>query len=375
MLQGVRVIELGTTITAPLTAMLLADLGADVIKVERPEGDPFRSFRGTRAGNPYFETFNRGKRSVVLDLAQAEGQAKMRSLLHDADVFVDNVRPSVLPRIGLDPEALRGANPRLIHCSITGFGATGPYSTRPAFDTVAQALSGLASMSLDPAAPVITGPTISDSVTGMYACIAILGALTQRGAGGTGARLEVNMVEATMALVGEHFTALQAGIVPNRRTRGAGSQSYAFACADERLIAIHLSSLEKFWTGIVAATEAPELAADPRFATGAGRIANYVELQAELAGRFATKDRAAWIERLASADVPFAPVNSFEEALDDPHIRALGIAERPETSGTHTGAVIKSPILLDGRRPTAIRPAPLLGEHTAEVCEAAGASP
>jgi formyl-CoA transferase len=348
--------------------MLLADLGADVIKVERPEGDPFRSFRGTRAGNPYFETFNRGKRSVVLDLAQSAGQAKLRALLHDADVFVDNVRPSVLPRIGLDPETLQAENPRLIHCSITGFGASGPYSARPAFDTVAQALSGLASMSLDPAAPVITGPTISDSVTGMYACIAILGALTRRGATGAGARLEVNMVEATMALVGEHFTALQAGIIPNRRTRGAGSQSYAFACADERLVAIHLSSLEKFWTGIVAVVEAPELAADPRFATGAGRIANYIELQAELAARFAQKDRAAWIERLVSADVPFAPVNSFEEALDDPHIRALGIAERPDASKTGTRAVIKSPILLDGQRPTAIRPAPLLGEHTAEIC-------
>lgn len=366
MLQGVRVIELGTTITAPLTAMLLADLGADVIKVERPEGDPFRSFRG--AGSPYFETFNRGKRGVVLDLALPGGQVKMRALLRDADVFVDNVRPSVLPRIGLDPPALQAENPRLIHCSITGFGASGPYSGRPAFDTVAQALSGLASMSLDPAAPVITGPTISDSVTGMYACIAILGALTRRTTTGHGGRVEVNMVEATMALVGEHFTALQAGIVPNRLTRGAGSQSYAFACADARLIAIHLSSLEKFWQGIVAVVEAPELAADPRFTTGAGRIENYLALQGELAARFARKDRAAWIERFASADIPFAPVNSFEEALEDPHIRALGIAERMETKGTGTRAVINTPILLDGRRPTAIRPAPLLGEHTDEVC-------
>jgi formyl-CoA transferase len=374
MLPGVRVIELGTTITAPLTAMLLADLGADVIKVERPEGDPFRSFRGTQAGNPYFETFNRGKRSVVLDLAHAQGQAKMRALLRDADVFVDNVRPSVLPRIGLDPVSLQAENPRLIHCSITGFGASGPYSARPAFDTVAQALSGLASMTLDPAAPVITGPTISDSVTGMYACIAILGALTRRAATGLGARLEVNMVEATMALVGEHFTALQAGIIPNRRTRGAGSQSYAFACADKRLIAIHLSSLEKFWTGVIAAIEAPELAADERFSTGAGRIANYVELQTELSTRFAAKDRAVWIERLIAADVPFAPVNSFEEALEDDHVRALGIAEPLDKNGSGR-AVIKTPVLLNGERPTAIRPAPLLGEHTAELLDQPAADP
>jgi crotonobetainyl-CoA:carnitine CoA-transferase CaiB-like acyl-CoA transferase len=366
MLQGIRVVELGTTITAPLTAMLLADLGADVIKVERPEGDPFRSFRGTRAGNPYFETFNRGKRSVVLDLAGVDGRTKMAALIRDADVFVDNVRPSVLPRIGLDPAVLQSEYPRLVHCSITGFGASGPYSARPAFDTVAQALSGLASMSLDPDAPVITGPTISDSVTGMYACIAILGALTQRAMTGRGARLEVNMVEASMALIGEHFTALQAGIVPSRRTRGAGSQSYAFACADSRLVAIHLSSLEKFWTGVVAAIEAPELAADPRFATGSGRIANYVELQGELAVRFARRDRAAWIERLVAADVPFAAVNSFEEALDDPQVRALGIAGRPAPGGP-IRALIKSPMLVDGERPTAIRPAPALGEHNGEL--------
>ncbi len=363
MLQGIRVLELGTTITAPLTAMLLADLGADVIKIERPDGDPFRSFRG--AGSPFFETFNRGKRSVVIDLARSEEQAKMRGLLRFADVFVDNVRPGVLARIGLDPEALQAENPRLIHCSITGFGASGPYSARPAFDTVAQALSGLTSLSIDPQAPTIAGPTISDSVTGMYACIAILGALARRSASGAGGRLEVNMVESSLALIGEHFTALQDGIIPNRLTRGAGSQSYAFACADGRLIAIHLSSLEKFWQGIVACMEAPELASDPRFATRSGRIDNYLALQAEFAERFARADRAVWIERFTAADLPFAPVNSIEEALEDPHVRALGILE-PVHAG-RPRSTIRSPILLDGKRPTAIRPAPLLGEHTAEI--------
>jgi len=146
-------------------------------------------------------------------------------------------------------------------------------------------------MSIDPDAPTITGTTISDSTTGMFACIAILGALTRRAATGQGGRLEVNMIESTMALIAEHFTALQDGIIPNRITRGAGSQPYAFACADKRLIAIHLSSLEKFWRRTVACLEVPELAADPRFSTRAGRIENYIVLQAEFAVRFARKDR------------------------------------------------------------------------------------
>jgi crotonobetainyl-CoA:carnitine CoA-transferase CaiB-like acyl-CoA transferase len=369
MLQGIRVIELGTTITAPLAAVLLADMGADVIKVERPEGDPFRTFRGS--GSPFFEAFNRGKRSVVFDLVRPDEQVRMRALLETADVFIDNVRPAVLPRLGLDPLGLQTANPRLIHCSITGFGAAGPYRGRPAFDTVAQALGGMSSLSLDPDEPIITGPTVSDNATGMFACIAVLGALARRSATGEGGRLEVNMVESTMAFIGEHFTAaMQAGIIPDRLTRGAGSQSYAFRCADGGLVAIHLSSLEKFWHAILAVIEAPELASDQRFATRVGRVDNYSQLRAELASRFLREDRPAWIERLAAADVPFAPVNSLLEVLDDPQIRSLGTVVRGSAENGEPLAGIASPIVLNGKRTTSLRRAPRLGEHTAEVCEA-----
>jgi len=176
-LKGVRVIELGTMITAPLAAMMLADLGADVVKIERPDGgDPFRSFHGGLY-SPHFIAFNRNKRSVALDLQSKTGKKTLRALLREADVLIDNYRSGVMDRLGLSAEFMRREYPSLIWCSITGFGADGPYALRPAYDAVAGALSGVASLTLDPTEPVASGPTIADNITGMYAAYGILGAL------------------------------------------------------------------------------------------------------------------------------------------------------------------------------------------------------
>jgi crotonobetainyl-CoA:carnitine CoA-transferase CaiB-like acyl-CoA transferase len=367
MLEGVRVLELGTTITAPLAAVMLADLGADVIKIERPEGDPFRSFRGGTY-SPHFVAYNRNKRSVVLDLAREDERVRMHALLATADVLIDNVRPSVLPRVGLDPALLRERFPRLIHCSITGFGPVGPYRDRPAFDAVAQALSGMSSLFLDPADPDVTGPTISDNVTGMYACYGILGALFERERSGAGRRLEVNMLEASMAFIADAFAGVtQLGLTITPHTRVASSQSYAFRCADGRLVAIHLSSIEKFWSGLIDALEAPELRADARFATRMDRLERYLELRKLLGERFATRPRSAWIERLERADVPYASVNTVEETLEDPQIAALGtrFTTRHPTEGVISA--LHSPIHVDGARITPAVPPPTLGEHTHEL--------
>jgi formyl-CoA transferase len=363
MLAGVRVLELGTTITAPLAAMMLADLGADVIKIERPEGDPFRSFRGGTY-SPHFVAFNRNKRSLVLDLTREDERERMQTLLANADVLIDNVRPSVLPRVGLDPAMLHERYPRLIHCSITGFGAGGPYRDRPAFDAVAQALSGMSSLFLDPADPDLTGPTISDNVTGMYACYGILGALIERERTGTGRRLEVNMLESSMAFIADAFanvTLLGMAITPH--TRVASSQSYAFRCADGKLVAIHLSSIEKFWAGLLDVLEARELGSDARFATRMDRLNGYLELRSALAERFATRPRSAWIERLERADVPYASVNTIAEALEDPQVAALGtrFTTRHPTEGDISA--VHSPIHVDGARITPRMPPPTLGEH------------
>ena len=367
MLQGIRVLELGTTITAPLAALMLADLGADVIKIERPDGDPFRRFRGA-AYSPHFVAYNRNKRSAVLDLTRDDGRERMHDLLAEGDVLIDNVRPNVLPRLGLDPAALRARYPRLIHCSITGFGATGPYRDRPAFDAVAQALSGVSSLFLDPADPEVTGPTISDNVTGMYAAYGILGALYERERTGRGRRLEVNMLEASMAFIADSFANVtQIGLTLDPFTRVASSQSYAFRCADGKLIAIHLSSIEKFWSALLDVLAAPELKNDSRFAERMNRVTNYLELREILAARFAAQPRSIWIERLERLDVPYAAVNAIADVLDDPQVAALEtlfVTQHP-TQGRITG--IHSPLHVDGARITPRVPAPTLGEHTEQV--------
>jgi len=371
----VSVVELGTAITAPLAGVLLSDLGADVVKIERPEGDLFRTLGGTK--NHYFSAFNRGKRSVVLDLALSDAQQSLRSLICEADVFLDNVRPGSLARLGVDPDELRRLNPGLVHCSITGFGATGPYSQRPAFDGVAQALSGLLSLSMDADDPGVSGPTVSDNATGMYACIAILGALAGReAAGGRGARIEVNMLEASMAFIGGQFaSAMQTGVAPGPLTRVAGSQAYAVRCADGPAIAIHLSGLEKFWTALVGALNAPELLDDPRFSSASDRTHHYLELRDELAARFARDDRATWEHRLTDADVPFAPVYDVLEVIDDPQVRALDTVYRAQHEDGGLDAGVRPPYLIDGRRPGERREVPELGADTDAVLARARSHP
>jgi formyl-CoA transferase len=292
-------------------------------------------------------------------------------IIDRADDLLDNFRPPVLRKLGLDPEVLRERNPRLIQCSITGFGRVGPYNKRPAFDGVGQALSGISSLFVDPEQPRVFGPTISDNVTGMYACQAILAALVERNRTGCGRRLEVNMLEASMAFVPDAFTNYtRSGIRSGPFTRVATSQSFAFRCKDGALLAIHLSTREKFWLGLTTAIDAPELAADKRFSTHLQRVAHYQLLQTELGHRFLGHPRAHWIEQLTAADVPVAPSWTVAETLEDPQVAALGTVceARHPTEGLVRS--IHCPILVDGVRPRATMLAPpTLSEHTSEIVE------
>ncbi len=367
-LKGVRVVELGTMITAPLAGMMLADLGADVIKIEHPDGgDPFRSFRGGLY-SPHFIAFNRNKRSVALDLQSEAGKAALRDLLETADILIDNYRPGVLDRLGFSADVIRSDYPRLIWCSITGFGADGPYGDRPAYDAVAGALSGIASITLDSDVPKTGGPTIADNVTGMYAAYGILGALYDREHSGIGRRVEVNMFESAVSFIPDsfsNFTRLKLDNGP--RTRVATSQSYAFRCGDGKLLALHLSSPPKFWEGLLKVIERQDLKEDPRFSTRDARVRNFAELEALLAGAFRHKRRAYWIDRLQAADVPFAPVQTIPEVLQDEQIRHLRTfyEDVHPTEGPLT--LVRRPVLIDGQRDIVRKPPPTLGEHTAEV--------
>ncbi|NUZ04612.1 CaiB/BaiF CoA transferase family protein [Piscinibacter koreensis] len=374
-LSGIRVLELSTMITAPLAGMMLADWGADVVKVENPDGgDPFRSFRGGTY-SPHFCAYNRNKRSVALDLRAAAGRAAFERLVRESDVLLDNFRPGVMQRLGWDDAALLAVNPRLVRCSITGFGGDGPYASRPAYDAIAQALSGMTSLFVDAADPRLTGPTIADNVTGQYACQGILAALLERERTGAAPRVDVNMLAATLAFMPDPFAYYtQMDLVSDPSLRVHTSQSYAFVCSDGRNVAVHLSSQSKFWDGFVAAVERPELTDDPRFATRLDRIANYEALRAETAPVFARRTRGDWVARLSSLDVPVAPIYDVTEVFDDPQVRHLDsfvVLEHPQMGPVTS---IRRPLFRDGTRsdqPTSAPP--VLGEHTAEVLAEVGA--
>ena len=205
-LKNIRVVEMGTYITGPAAAMQLADLGADVIKVERPgEGDPFRAFKGGLY-SPHFQTYNRNKRSIALDTKNADDLAVFHALIAEADVFIQNFRPGVAEKLGAGEDDLRAVNPAIIYCAISGFGASGPARDRPTYDTVAQAASGFLRLMTPPTNPRVIGPAIADAVTGHYAATGILAALVERGMTGKGRRLDISMLEAMCHFNLDSFT-------------------------------------------------------------------------------------------------------------------------------------------------------------------------
>jgi len=362
MLAGVRVVEQGTFITGPCAGMMLADLGADVIKVESPGGDPYRSYQGGQY-SPHFQAYNRNKRALTLDLKSAADREVFDTLLREADVFIQNFRPGTAARLGAGVERLTSLNPRLVYCSISGFGSSGPYVDRPSYDSVAQALSGFLSVVVDVERPRFLGPALADAITGIYAAFGVLGALVQRGRTGTGALVEVSMLEAMAHFAVEPFAAFFAlGEVPRSSDRPRLAQAYILASSDARLIAIHLSSLEKFWEGLVKALEAPELATDARFQTRQARIDHYEQLAQELQRRFVGRTLGDWVERLGRNDVPFAPVNNIDEVIRDPQVAHLGLIVPVEQAHAATQAV-RPAVQVGGGRAKSVRAAPLLDEH------------
>jgi crotonobetainyl-CoA:carnitine CoA-transferase CaiB-like acyl-CoA transferase len=365
-LSGIRVLEQGTFITGPCCGMMLADLGADVIKIESPGGDPYRSYQGGQY-SPHFQAYNRNKRSLLLDMKQGTDRDIFNGLVREADVYIQNFRPGTAERLGAGADRLQQLNPRLVCCSISGFGSSGPYVDRPSYDSVAQALSGFLSVVVDYQRPQFLGPALADAITGIYASQGILAALVQRGRTGVGSHVEVSMLEAMTHFAVEPFAAYFAlGQTPTSADRPRLAQAYILRTLDERLLAIHLSSLEKFWDGLVKALEAPELASDPRFNPRERRIAEYETLRVELNKRFARKPLAHWIERLQAQDVPYAPVNRLDDVVNDPQVAHLGIMVPVDSAQTATRAV-RPPVQFDGERAQSVEAAPLLDQHGAAI--------
>jgi crotonobetainyl-CoA:carnitine CoA-transferase CaiB-like acyl-CoA transferase len=366
-LAGIRVLDMGTFITGPAAGMLLADLGAEVIKVEMPEtGDPFRAFKGDLY-SPHYQTYNRNKKSVELNTKEPADLTRFDELVKTADVFIQNFRPGVAKRLSVDPERLQSLNPRLIYASISGFGNDGPWKDRPAFDTVSQAATGFLRLLVNPANPRVVGPAIGDAVTGFYTACGVLAALYERERTGKGRLVETSMFEAMSHFNLDDFTHyLSVDEVMGPWSRPHVSQSYVFECADGGWIALHMSSPPKFWENLAQAVGEPDMLERPEFESRPARIANYEKVVAFLAPIFARQPRSYWEERLASLEVPHSPVYSSREVVEGElaaHHRL--VVEVEGQRGTFR--TIRSPLRFDGEVQETVTPPPELGQHNDEL--------
>ena len=375
LLRGVTVVEVASVITGPYAGMLLADLGADVVKVESLQGDQFRGWEGTSEGiRPSFAAYNRGKRSIALDLKDDDGRAVFERLVASADVVIENFRPGVMDRLGLGWSRLRQLNPRLVYCYVSGMGTTGPDRDRPTFDAVAQALSGLWSQFTDLEDPEPVGPAAADQLTGLYAAIAILAGLRHRDAAGEGTQVEVSMLAACLGFQTASIAAFcREEKVATKSTRARNSQSYAFVGSDGRPFAVHLSTPQKFWEGLCRTAGRPELIDDERYATKGGRIRRYDELHRLFGDVFRTAPREHWLRLLTDHDVPAAPINTVAEAVGHPQVRAIGLVDETAVEEGRRG-LVRSPIAVGGRHLAGELPPPRLGADTSEVLAGLGFS-
>ena len=369
-LHGIRVIELANVISGPYAAMVLLDLGADVIKVELPgTGDPFRRWDArSRESSDAFKSINRGKRSVAVDIRTEAGQRAVVRLIESADVLIKNFRPGFLDALGLGYGDLMQHNLRLVYCSIRGMNDS---DQRPVYDAIAQARSGLWSQFTDMTRPTPSGPALADHLAGMQGALAVLAALVQRSRTDRGAHVTATMLGACVSIQEIAFANyFSSGEVADRMSRVRASQSHGFVCADGLPIAIHLSSVSKFWTSLVSALGVPELADDERFASPAARREHYEELHDVLSRVFVTEPRQVWLERLTAADVPVAPILTVAEATEDELVTSLDLFHR-FGSGERAFTGVGSPIA-GFAAPDRSAAVPWVGEHTEAVLAEVG---
>jgi crotonobetainyl-CoA:carnitine CoA-transferase CaiB-like acyl-CoA transferase len=384
-LTGLRVLELASVLAGPYCAMVLADMGADVIKVEPPTGDATRGY-GPPWINPdapvdersavYFQSVNRNKRSLRLDLSTEGGREVVRRLIGRSDVLVENFRPGGMDRIGLGEAVLKELNPKLVQLSITGYGPDGPDSQKPGYDFVAQAVGGLMSVTGFPDAegghPTKLGVAITDIVTGLMGTVGVLAALRS----GVGQRIDVSLLEATLAtLINQAHNAFATGEQPPRLGNAHPNivPYETFATSDTEIV-VAVGS-ERQWPRLCQELELPDLATDARFADNGARVRHRDELRPILAARFREADSTHWLRRLDEAGIPCGPVNSVLAAFEQPQAVARGM--RVEVEHPTLGSVpqIGLPYKLSAT-PASIRSAPpLLGEHSAEILAELGYSP
>lgn len=384
-LAGIKVLELARILAGPWIGQLLADLGADVVKVERPGvGDDTRSWgppfvEGAEGGTlsaSYFHSTNRGKRSVAADFETAEGQAVVKRLAAHADVVIENFKVGGLKKYGLDHEALSALNPRLITCSVTGFGQDGPYARRAGYDFMIQALGGLMSLTGEPdGLPMKTGVAITDVMTGLYAAVGVLAALDERGRTGVGRHIDVALLDVQVAtLANQALNALVSGQDPRRHGNAHPNivPYQAFACADGHL-ALTVGNDTQF-ARLARLLGRHEWAEDARFATNAARVVHRERLVPAIAELLEGRPRDAWLADFEAHAIPAGPINTLSQAFADPQVRHRGLLRRFERDGGEVPQVA-CPLFFDGRSATAEAPPPALGEHSEALLAELGLAP
>ena len=369
-LTGVKVLDLTRVLSGPFCTALLGDMGADVIKVEAPEGDSVRGQGAIKDGlSWYFAQFNRNKRSIRLDLRKPEAKVILERAIGQADVLVENFRPGVLARLGFDDDRLKALRPSLVVCSINGFGSTGPYKDRPAFDFVAQAMSGFMSVNGgadDP--PLRSGLPISDLVAGLYAALSIAAAVPRAKATGQGQRAEVSLTNGLVSLLSYIATNYFAtGAAPARSGNDHPiAAPYGLFPTRDGQIALAPAD-DAFFGRLADALREPGLKTDPLYATQSARVVNRTRINAIVGGKLAANTTDFWVETLNKAGVPCGPVNSVAEVFRDPQILQQQMVVDVEQPGYGMVRMLGFPIKFSDSPCRVRRPAPRLGEHSDEI--------
>lgn len=376
-LDGIRVLELGQVMAGPFCALQLCDMGADVIKVEPPEGDPTRQM-GTRAGSDStcFTAMNRGKRGIVLDLKSARGRDALVRLVAGADIFLENFRPGVMHALGLDYAALSAVNERLIYASISGYGQTGPDRAKGGFDLVAQGASGLMSVTGEPAGPPVkVGVPLTDLGAGLFALAAILAALHHRGRSGRGQYIDTSLLEAGLALSAwEAAEFFASGAAPD--AMGSAHRFLApyqaIRCADG-YVTIGAGT-DRLFAELAALLGHPEWSGLPEFADTSARVRNRTALIARIEAVTGQQPKAHWLAAFEAHGIPCGPINTYPETFADPQVRSRDMVVELEHPTLGRMNTVGSPIKMSETPTVVDRRAPLLGEHTDEVLREAGFS-
>ena len=373
-LEGTVCIEVSGHVAGPYAGSLLGDLGCEVIKVELPNGgDTHRGRNPKYQGyGPSFRALNRNKKSITLNLRDSKAKAILLELLATADILLENFRPPTRARLGLEYETLEKRNPKLIHCSISGYGQSGPYRDKPGFDTIGQALSGMMSLVTDLDDPKVAGVSFVDHSAGIFAAHGIMAALLARAKTGRGQFIDVSLLQVAIAFIESHVADYLNGGEAVSRENFPKGRIYSLLDCDGKPFMVHLSGHNEAWEGLLKAGELDHLIGAACFQTLKERNERHQEIVAILREQYRKKPRDYWLSRLDANSIPNAPINMIHEVFENPQIKHMGLPKQITHPKMGTSNLVGSPINMSGTPPEFFRAAPLLGEQTDEILQRLG---